>query len=211
MLGSCVLVLDAIANTYHSRVPTLNKYLHVGGATQRSVRAYSGFTRVTCGVQDLPSFLQEVTTVRGQLAYASDELKAQERVPLDIDASDDVVVAELQLLVTIDTMAVEAARWVAQGHGTGASGTKCAHFAMISMMYSDSIGFTPLSMSADHRALWGCCEREVVLQAQRSERQWWACAAQPPLRARASADAACRAGPPGKTLPSATQRSSARA
>ena len=141
--------------------------------------------------------------MRGQLAYASDELKAQERVPLDIDPSDDVVVAESQLLVTIDAMAAEAARWVAQGHGTGATGAKCAYvyLVVVSMMCPASIGLSPPRMIAEHRLVKRVCEHGGVLQAQRCERQRWACAAQPPLRPLACTNAACRARPPGEALP----------
>jgi hypothetical protein len=55
-------------------------------------------------VQDVPSFLQEVTTVRGQLLYATQDLRDRAGVADDVDATDEVAVAHMQLLVTLDTM-----------------------------------------------------------------------------------------------------------
>lgn len=55
-------------------------------------------------MQDVPSFLQEVTTVRGQLLYGTAALRARAGVPEDTDPHDEVTVAQLERLVTLDDM-----------------------------------------------------------------------------------------------------------
>ena len=70
-------------------------------------------------LQDVPSFLQEVTTVRGQLLYGTAQLRADAGVDEGFDASDEVAVAQLERLVSLDTMrqrqAANAARAAARG------------------------------------------------------------------------------------------------
>lgn len=60
-------------------------------------RANSLDCRSACA-QDVPSFLQEITTVRGQLSYASAALREENCVPPDLDVADDLAVAERDLL-----------------------------------------------------------------------------------------------------------------
>jgi hypothetical protein len=55
-------------------------------------------------LQDVPSFLQEVTTVRGQIAYASPELRAATKAPLDIASVDDIQLATMELLVPLSEL-----------------------------------------------------------------------------------------------------------
>jgi hypothetical protein len=61
-------------------------------------------------LQDVPSFLQETTTIKGQLAYATPALREKARVPPGLDESDDVALAQMELLVPIDEMARHAAK-----------------------------------------------------------------------------------------------------
>lgn len=59
-----------------------------------------------CGrVQDLPSFLQEVTTVRGQIAYANVSLRAARSAPPSLAVLDDIELSQLDLLVPLSEMA----------------------------------------------------------------------------------------------------------
>ena len=74
-------------------------------------------------LQDVPSFLQEVTTPRGQVTYATPALRAAHRVPADLDTSDDVAMAQQELLVPLATMA--AASPATRSGDKGDSG--CAH------------------------------------------------------------------------------------
>ena len=71
----------------------------------------------------MPSFLQEVTTVRGQLLYGTAQLRADAGIDEGFDASDEVAVAQLERLVSLDTMrqwqAGSAARAAAQGGSAG--------------------------------------------------------------------------------------------
>lgn len=58
-----------------------------------------------CALQDVPSFLQETTTVKGQLTYASTDLKAKCRVPPGLDVHDDVTIAGMERLISLEDMA----------------------------------------------------------------------------------------------------------
>lgn len=60
-------------------------------------------------VQDLPSFLQEVTTVRGQIAYAGPTLRAARGAPPSLAAIDDIELSQHELLVPLAEMAAAAA------------------------------------------------------------------------------------------------------
>jgi hypothetical protein len=49
----------------------------------------------------VPSFLQETCTVRGQIAYATTELKAKRKVPPDLDKDDDVAMSRMERIVPL--------------------------------------------------------------------------------------------------------------
>lgn len=67
-------------------------------------------THRVCGcLQDLPSFLQEVTTVRGQIIYANPALRAARGAPLSLAAIDDIELSQRDLLVPLSEMAAPAA------------------------------------------------------------------------------------------------------
>eukprot|EP00892_Ulva_mutabilis_P001385 jgi/Ulvmu1/11247/UM073_0019.1 len=58
--------------------------------------------------KDLPSFLQEVTTVRGQVTYASPALRAARSAPPSLAAVDDIELSQMELLVPLAEMAAAA-------------------------------------------------------------------------------------------------------
>ena len=70
-------------------------------------------------MQDVPSFLQEVTTVRGQLLYGTPAVRAQAGVPESTDPHDEVAVAQLGRLVTLDAM--RQRKYVSESDGDGAA------------------------------------------------------------------------------------------
>lgn len=70
-------------------------------------------------MQDVPSFLQEVTTVRGQLLYGTPAVRAQAGVPESTDPHDEVAVAQLGRLVTLDAM--RQRKYVSETDGNGAA------------------------------------------------------------------------------------------
>jgi hypothetical protein len=59
-------------------------------------------------LQDAPSFLQEVTTARGQVTYSKPELKTQFKIPDDIDPNDDVAMVRQCLILPLDAMAARS-------------------------------------------------------------------------------------------------------
>lgn len=52
-------------------------------------------------MQDVPSFLQEVLTVRGQIAYATKDLRAKLGMPKKVADVDDVTLANMDLFVPL--------------------------------------------------------------------------------------------------------------
>jgi hypothetical protein len=62
-------------------------------------------TKAASFAQDVPSFLQEVTTARGQVVYSTPQLKAQYKIPPDIDPADDVAMARHDMILPLEAMA----------------------------------------------------------------------------------------------------------
>ena len=52
-------------------------------------------------MQDVPSFLQEVLTVRGQIVYATKDLRAKLDMPKKVADVDDVTLADMDLFVPL--------------------------------------------------------------------------------------------------------------
>jgi hypothetical protein len=115
-------------------------------------------------MQDVPSFLQEVATVRGQLAYASQALRAKSHVPATLDVTDDVAMASAQLLVPLDqlqqpSLRAQPAPWADSCDFTkvGKAG-RCGKGVFAIVLLQHALAFAsaaPVAQHAQH-GLLGC-------------------------------------------------------
>jgi hypothetical protein len=95
-------------------------------------------------MQDVPSFLQEVTTVRGQIAYASAPMRSARGMPSAVSEVDEIELSQMERFMSLAEIAAVGTklRGIADSHDSG--NCTCAPLHARMMLFAVPCG----SMSA---------------------------------------------------------------